>query len=116
MKISDFGKSQNVAKFRLNLVDNINTEVLENHREQDLSSFGSMLIFTTKRFTMDFKVNDDNCDISLILSFHICSTKSFHSASSDFFEEARIRIIFLCEGVPSVVRLVSAHEECIFLI
>ena len=33
MKISDFGKSQNVAKFRLNLVDNINTEVLENHRE-----------------------------------------------------------------------------------
>lgn len=115
MKISDFGKSQDVAKFRLNLVDNINTEDLENHREHD-SSFGSMLILTTKRFTMDFKVNDDNCDISLILSFHICSTKSFHSASSDFFEEARIRIIFLCEGVPSVVRLVSAHQECIFLI
>ena len=115
MKISDFGKSQNVAKLRLNLVDNINTEGLENHRE-DLSSFGSMLIFTTKRFTMDFKVNDGNCDISLILSFHFCSTKSLHSASSDFFEEVRVRIIFLCEGVPSMVRLISANQECIFLI
>ena len=115
MKISDFGKSQNVAKFRLNLVDNINTEGLENHREHD-SSFGSMLILTTKRFTMDFKVNDDNCDISLILSFHFCSAHPFHGTSSDFFEEVWIRIVFFCVGVTCVVRLIWSQYECIFLI